>query len=245
MEELLKNIKNKYEELNKKINELTLEEEGLKEEHNILMDEYNLCNKAYSDSCDTYIKFNNKIEGKKRKYVKKKNSRHINLVMLTTLLICLTIAGINIELGLIANKFSACMGCLIFSAVTGIIDINVFYDKLTKKYEKEFDELDSTKKAEETLDKFYVKKLRNEKQLNDSKTKIMEHSKKISDVARERNRTEKEIDDLKFKFFNKIFGELDVNKSEITNNDTMQIDELSQKQNGKELTKKLTPSKNK
>ena len=73
MEKYFKKIKNKYEELNKKLNELTLEEERLEEEHDNLLDEYNLCNKAYSDSCDIYTKANNRIENKKRKYIDKKN----------------------------------------------------------------------------------------------------------------------------------------------------------------------------
>ena len=84
MEELLKNVRKRYDELNKKLNELSLEEERLEEEHDNLLDEYNLCNKAYSDSCDIYAKANNRIENKKRKYIDKKNSRQVNLVMLIT-----------------------------------------------------------------------------------------------------------------------------------------------------------------
>lgn len=244
MEKFLKNIKNKYEELNKKNNDLTLKEEKLKEEHDVLLDEYNLCNKAYNNSCDAYAKYNNRLEDKKKKYIKKKHNRHVNLVMLISLIICLTIAGINSYLGLIVNKFSACMGCLLLSSLLGLVDINLFWDRLRKKYEKDFDELDSTKKSKETLDKLYVQKLRNEKGFNDIKIKVIKHSKIISEVTREKNKVEKEINDLKVKFFKEIIVEPDIDKFGLTNNDTMQINEKSQEQSGKKLVRKLTPPKN-
>ena len=245
MKELLKNVRKKYDELNKKLNELSLEEERLEEEHDNLLDEYNLCNKAYSDSCDIYTKTNNRIENKKRKYIDKKNSRQVNLVMLITLFICLTITGINVELGLIANKFFACMGCLIVAGTAGIIDLNLFWDKLRKKYEKDFYELESTKNAQETLDKFYVQKLRNEKELNDSRTKVMDHAKITTEVTKEKNRVEKEINDIKV-FISTLNNFRKENETLEQNNEYTKehiIDELSQVQSGQVLTKKMTRPK--
>lgn len=200
------NIRNKYNELIKKHKQLKSEEEKLKDEHADLLEEYNLCNKAYSDSCDIYTKVDNRLNERERKYIAKKHSKHINKVMLITLVLALGCASIYSALGFVADKFLLYWGSCILAPIAGLIDIKFFWDKLRKKYEEDFKNLDSTKSTKDTLDKLYVQKLRNNKELNEINEKVVSHSKLTTAVSNEKKSIEDEIKNLKFKFFEDTFG---------------------------------------
>ena len=103
--DIISNIRSKYNDLTKKLEELKLEEEKLDEESISLRDIFNSCNKSYSDSCDIYMKVNNRLINKKKDYIFKKHFRHINLVMLITFLCAFSCASIYSTLGFVINKF--------------------------------------------------------------------------------------------------------------------------------------------
>lgn len=201
MNDFIEQIKNNFKKLNLSYENILLEEEKLNNEHDSLLDDYALCRKAYYDSCDTYTKFKNKLDQRRKKYISKKHIRHINLVMLITLILALSCAGIYSSLGFVSNKFLLYCGSAILSPIAGMVDINLFWNKLREKYANEFDELDSTKNAKEILDKFNVQKLRNEKEFNDKKDEVNISSKKLSDVFNKRKSIESEINQFKIKFF--------------------------------------------
>ena len=217
MMEISNDIVEKYKELSKRFNELYLEEERLEGEHAELLDEYNSSKKAFNDTCDIYTKIKNRFDDRKRKFISKKHSKHINLVMLITLVISLSCVGIYSSFGFVANKLTLYCGPAMLALLAGLIDINFLWDKLSEKYSSMFDELDSTKSTRETLDKIYVQKLRNEKEMNDAYDKVSSHAKITIPVTSEKNIVQKEINDLKIKFFEDMF------KSEKNISDDIQL----------------------
>lgn len=205
--EKINNIKNKYNELIEKFNELTLEEEKVNDEHSSLLDEYEMSKRAYSDVCDVYTKVNNRLSERKRKYVSKKHSRHINLVMLITLVCALSCASIYSALGFVTDKFLLYWGSTILAPIAGMIDIKFFWDKLRKKYTDEFENLDSTIETKDTLDRMYAQKLRNEKDKNDCYARVSEHAKVKKSITEQKNKVQAEINNLKNSFFDENIHE--------------------------------------
>ena len=149
-----------------KLNELTLEEEKVNDDHSSLLDEYEMSKRAYSDVCDVYTKVNNRLSERKRKYVSKKHSRHINSVMLIALVCAFSCASVYRAFGFVTDKFLLYWGSTILAPIAGMIDIKFFWDKLRKKYTDEFENLDSTIETKDTLDRMYAQKLRNENKIN-------------------------------------------------------------------------------
>lgn len=205
--EKIDNIKNKYNELIEKYNELTLEEEKANDEHSSLLDEYEMSKRAYSDVCDVYTKINNRLSERKRKYVSKKHSRHINSVMLITLVCALSCASIYSAFGFVTDKFLLYWGSAILAPIAGMIDIKFFWDKLRKKYTDEFENLDSTIETKDTLDRMYAQKLRNEKDKNDCYDRVSEHAKVKKSITEQKNKVQAEINNLKNSFFDENIHE--------------------------------------
>ena len=199
--EKIDNIKNKYNELIKKLDKLTLEEEKVNDDHSYLLDEYEMSKRAYSDVCDVYTKINNRLSERKCKYVTRKHSRHINLVTLIVLVCAFSCASVYSAIGLVTDKFLLYWGSTILALIARMIDITFFWDKLRKKYDDEFENLDSTIETKDTLDRMYAKKLRNEKDKNDCYARVSEHAKVKKSITEQKNKVVYEINDLKNSFF--------------------------------------------
>lgn len=200
------NVKMQYDDLSKKIHDLSIEEEVHQDEYSSLVDEYNLCKKAYYDSVEIYNKVNRRFEDKKYKYVSKNHLRHINLVMLITLIISLCGSSIIDFFGLVGDKFLLYLCACIPAIAAGAIDIHLFWDKMIKKYGDKFDALESTKYLQDTLDNLYVQKSKNEKDMNDAYDKVCEHSKLLKEISNKKYKFNEEISSLKVKLLEEILG---------------------------------------
>ena len=205
MKKVLENIKETYENLTNKLKEIKIQENEERKEGEKLALDYKVCDDKFQTSSDQFNKIENRIKKKKEKYVIRRNSRHFKIVTLLTLASSLLIALININIGLIAQPLYAILGCVGLSCIAGMIDLSIFWNKLTPKYEKDFEDLESTQNSRRISDKAYTNKLRHEQELRNVQSKIITHTKKLNKTIRKRQEIESQINKLKQSTFDQIF----------------------------------------
>lgn len=208
MKEMFNTIKANYLELTSKLKELTDKENEL----NIVgIDIYNRFEEADNEVIDLrnkYLRMEAEILNKGDKYVLKKHRNHLYLIMGIACAIFAFITGINYSI--ITHKVLAAFGCLVASCFTGILDMLLFWDKLTPVYNKKFDELESTKKLKEELKKLYDLKHEKEKILANAQERLNEHSILLNSILSEKKRIQEQINELKEKSFEQILIDTDV-----------------------------------
>ena len=165
---------------------------------------------VYNSACDHFSKIERRIKERKATYVKSKCVKHTNTVCLITLLSTLAISAVNIVLGLITQPLYSILGCFALSCIAGMADITISWNKIQKKSEIKFEELESTKRTREISDKAYVNKLQRERELREVQGKIIENTKKLNAIIAKRKSIESQIIDIKINTFDQIINNEDI-----------------------------------
>lgn len=203
---LLENIRNKYNELTSKLEEVKKEEEQSEVVREQIALEYKEKDAVYQAACDQFNKIESRINKRKEKYANKKCSNHVCMASFGTTLVSLIVAIININLGLITQPFYAYCGAAMLGCIAAAIDIELFWEKVKEKSFVKFEELESTKRTRDVSDVAYTEKLKAEKELREVQNKSIDHTKILNDIKRRKDSLEKDIRDIKISSFDQIMN---------------------------------------
>lgn len=204
MKNMLENIKNKYVELNGKLESVNEEEKIANKTKEELALEFGMADDVYQAASDHFNKIEKRINNRKEGYAKRKCTNHLAIAAFSTSFICSIIAFININLGLIAQPFYAYCGAFMMGCIASFFEIHLFWDKIKEKAFNQFEEFESTKRSRDVSDKAYVEKLRAEKELREVQGKIIDNTKVLNAVKSKKHSIENEITELKVNAFDSV-----------------------------------------
>ena len=207
MKNSIQEIKEKYDSLTIKLDEVTEKEKQISERGEQLAFDYKICDEAFEDAKNHFDKIEKTIEKRKKNFVEKNYLKRLNKINGGIIAASLLGTGVLNLFGIPAQYFFAAAGSILLSCVYSIADMIIFHDKCEEKYLEQFEGLESTERIRNTSDVAYVNQLRKEEELKNIQGKIIDNTKELNETKTQKREIENQIIDTKLNGFDHIFGE--------------------------------------
>jgi hypothetical protein len=205
MKDLLELVRNRYKELNARLNAAKEEEAKYESIKETLAIEFNINDNLYEEACNHFERIEKRINNRKKEFIKKRLMTHKKIIISALSSIATITIASCMAFGAITNPlFLPIIGSF---TIASLVDIKCSWKNIKQELEDKFENLNSTKKAREVSDRAYVTKLQREEECRKIQDEIINNTRNLNLAKAKRISIENEMMGVKSDAFNMIIDE--------------------------------------